>query len=205
MPLPTALALLLALAAQPARNGVSSLPPPAGGGPGRGAVQEFPAPSDAEVHDRVDAWLGAIDRPIAPERWRALGPRAVPALAAVANDAGALPSRRAAAIAALSAIGGDAARDASLALARSDRAPFSVRASALESAGRLVPAADLARDLAPVLASASDRGVRAAAAKVLADRAPAEACGAIRAQAAREHERARPAFAGALGKCASTP
>jgi hypothetical protein len=160
------------------------------------------AQSDAEVAERVDAYLSAIDRPIAPERWRALGPRGAAALAAIASDRGQFPSKRARAVSALSAIGGAQAKRVALELAKSGREAFSVRAAALETASRLASAQELAREITPVLQGAREAPLRAVAADVLSNRAPAASCAAVRAQAAREPQHARQAFANALERCA---
>ena len=34
--------------------------------------------TDEQLHERVKTYLGAIDRPITAERWKALGPKAAP-------------------------------------------------------------------------------------------------------------------------------
>ena len=60
------------------------------------------APAD-EVRVRVNGLLGSY-RPVTVAEWRALGPAAAPALEAVARDAGALPTRRARALAALGVV-----------------------------------------------------------------------------------------------------
>src|SRR4051812_47880696 len=60
--------------------------------------------SDAQRVERIDQYLGAIDRPVSKERWQALGVRAIPMLEAIANDPTELPSRRSKAIWALAVI-----------------------------------------------------------------------------------------------------
>jgi hypothetical protein len=192
--LPLALALALAGIDTPARNR-----------PRAPAAREEAAPSsdmsDAEVAQRVRTYLGAIDVPVSADRWRALGPRAVPILAGIAKDSQELPSRRAKALGALSILGGTSAQQTVLDVARNEAAPFAVRASAIEGAGRLVAAKDLARELKPVLEGAADAPVRAVAAETLARRAPRSACSAVRAQAAREGAGHRASFGRALERC----
>ncbi|MFL5301697.1 MAG: hypothetical protein ACJ79R_15280, partial [Anaeromyxobacteraceae bacterium] len=151
-----------------------------------------------------ETYLGAIDTRIPAARWRALGDRAVgPLLAVVQGDR--FPSQRARALDALSVVGGARAREALLAAARSEKEPFAVRASALRGAGRVVPAKELPGALATVLERAREAPVRAVAAEVLAQHAPVAACGAVRAQAAREAVEVRPAYGNALGRCGAAP
>ncbi len=194
------LALLLALAAPatPARNA-------------RPAAEAEVAPaassalSDAEVARRVRSYLATIDTPISAARWRALGPRAVPWLESVVADRTALPSRRARSLDALSFIGGDRATQLLLDTAHADGEPFAVRASALRGAGRLLPPDRLTAELRSVLEGARHTTLRAAAAEVLARRATGPACGAVRAQVARERPRDRGQFSAALERCGVTP
>ena len=105
------LTLLLALAGRPAHQ------PPATeqAQPSTASPQAL---SDQEVAQRVDEYLGTIDTPITADEWRALGPRAVNPLAAVATDTEALPSRRGKALGALTALGGARARQVVLDTAR---------------------------------------------------------------------------------------
>ncbi|GEJ59349.1 hypothetical protein [Anaeromyxobacter diazotrophicus] len=188
------LALLLALGGRPTHP----LPPsPAAQAP----AATSPALSDEEVAQRVDGYLSSIDTPVTAAEWRALGPAAVGRLAAVATDAGALPTRRAKALGALSVLGGARARQVVLETAQSEQAPFAVRASALRGAGRLLGPKTLAKKLAPVLQQAREAPVRATAAEVLAGHAGAAGCAAVRAQAAREPGEARGHFARALERC----
>jgi hypothetical protein len=193
--LPLALALALTGVDAPARNR-----------PHASAATEETASStsdmsDAEVAQRVQTYLGALDRPVSADRWRALGPRAVPILAGIARDSQALPSRRAKALGALSVLGGTSAQQTILDVARSDVVPFSVRASAIEGAGRLLAAKDLSRELKPIMEHAAHAPVRAVAAETLARHAPRSTCSAVRAQAARERADHRASFGKALERC----
>jgi hypothetical protein len=211
-PLALALALVLAAPGTPARNArqpspaqaLDPLPDPP---PPRGKEMNGPtaeALSDAEVAARVETYLGAIDTPVPPARWKALGARAVGPLVAVVEGK-AFPSERAHALEALSHIGGARAKEALLTVARSDREAFAVRASALRGAARVVPAGELPAVLGTVLERAKDAPVRAVAAEVLANHAPGSGCAAVRAQVAREAAEARPAFGAALGRCGAAP
>jgi hypothetical protein len=192
--LPLALALALGGLELPARSR-----PPA---PAAAEAEALPDElTDAELEERIQTYLGAIDVPVPADRWRALGPRAVPFLAGIARSSQALPSRRARALRALSLLGGTTARQTVLEVARSEEAPFTVRASAIEGAGRLLPAKELSRTIRPIMEGARRATVRAVAAETLARRAPRSACSAVRAQAAREGPRHRASFGRALGRC----
>ncbi len=194
------IALLVALAGlgTPARNARPAASPP----PAAAATAPAEQLSDSEIAERVRTYLGSIDTPISAERWRALGPRAVPALEAVVRAKG-MPSRRAKAVGALSALGGTRARKVVLETARSEEEPFAVRASALRGAGRLLAPKDLAKELRPMLEGARDPSVRATAADVLARHAGSSSCEAIRVQAAREGNDQRAQFSPALERCGS--
>ncbi|HKA89941.1 MAG TPA: hypothetical protein VKE22_19905 [Haliangiales bacterium] len=163
------------------------------------------ASAQDDVRTQVEAYLGTIDTPIAADRWRALGPAAAPILEATARDGGAMPSRRARAVEALSFVGAPGAADLMIELARREGEPPIVRASALRGAGNLLPAARLVAAARPIMEGAADLHVRAAAAEVLARRAPREACSPVRAQVAREPSDRALAFSRALAACAATP
>ncbi|MBI5067978.1 MAG: hypothetical protein HZB56_07040 [Deltaproteobacteria bacterium] len=160
-----------------------------------------PPATAAEQAERIQAALGRIHGSPAPATWRSLGPGADEALLKVAADGAALPRRRALALTGLSHLGGARAEAALTSFAAQEGLPFAVRAAALEGAGRLLAPAALHRALSPVLAARrpADRTV---AAEVLAERAPAESCGAIRARAALRGE--RPGLARALSRCGAS-
>jgi hypothetical protein len=189
MALALALTLSLALLAPPAEDGCCA-PEHA-----RGAA----AAPDPGVRERTLALLGAIDRPIRPETWRALGPEAVPVLAEVAAS-NELPTRRALALEGLAALGGPRAESLHRSLAADAKAPRTVRRAAVRGLGRLVAARELDAALRPVLERDPDRAVRATAAEVLSRRSPSTSCGAIRAQARREGSASAP-FSRALAAC----
>src|SRR5262249_60607148 len=88
---------------------------------------------------------------------------------------------------------------------RREGEPPIVRASALRGAGNLLPAARLVAAARPIMEGAADLHVRAAAAEVLARRAPREACSPVRAQVAREPSDRALAFPRALAARAGAP
>ncbi len=189
-------ALALALLVAAPLQGPARAPP---GGSAAGA--RAPAPeASAEVRERVHALLGAIDRPISPETWRALGPGAERVLAEVAASDD-FPSRRALALEGLAAFGGARAEDLHRKLAADAAAPPPVRRAAIRGLARILPP-DGARDaLRPYLQRDGDASVRRAAAEALAARAPAAACAEIRAQARREGAAGDALFTRALAAC----
>jgi len=191
----TSLMLLIALGGRPVPH---QLPPPAAE---QAPAAPAPALSDEEVAHRVDAYLGSIDTPITADEWRALGPRAVARLSTVATDSGALSTRRAKALGALSILGGAQSKQVILDAAQSEEAPFAVRASALRGAGRLLTPSALAKTISPVLQHAREAPVRAVAAEVLAGHAGASGCTAVRAQVARESGQAHAQFTRAMARC----
>jgi len=145
-----------------------------------------PSLSDAEVQARVRNYLSSIDVGASVADWRAVGVRALPLLQQVLDNREELSSRRAGAIAGVAAVGGARARTLVLQVAESEREPFFVRAAALRCAPLVLDAAELVRELVPVLESANEPATRAAAAEVLARHAPAAACGAVRSAVERE-------------------
>lgn len=165
------------------------------------AAGDAAALTDAEVRARVERYLGAIDTRVTSAQWRALGDRAVPALAEAVDDSGARPSRRAAAVGALGAIGGTQAKAIVTRVAQDDAQPFPVRSAALRSAPGLLDAATLAKTVLPVVKGARTAAVRAVAAEVAARAAPDTSCSAVRAQSARETARDRVRFERALAHC----
>ena len=194
-------ALVFALAAPGASTYRPPRPPAPAETPAAGPDETL---SDDEVRARVASYLGTIDVPVTIQQWRALGARAVPLLEGVLSNPDDMPSRRAAAVAGLSSIGGTRARELVVTTARSEGEPFAVRAAALHGAPRVLGAQELARQLRPVLAGAREVSVRAAAAEVLARHAPRSTCAAVRAQADREGQ-GRAHFERALQRCASRP
>ncbi|WP_242342019.1 HEAT repeat domain-containing protein [Anaeromyxobacter terrae] len=175
-------------------------PTGAAGAPARGPSGVAADECDPAVRQKTLALLGAIDRPIRPETWRALGPCAEPVLAEVAAS-DALPTRRALALEGLAAIGGARAEALHRSLAADTHEPRAVRRAAIRGLGRLVAREKLDATLRPLLERDPDRGVRAGAAEVLSRRSPAASCAAIRAQARREGTAGNALFARALAAC----
>lgn len=161
-----------------------------------------PPPADAaELAERLQVAFGMIHGGPSAGFWRALGAGAVSELDRVARDAEAMPSRRARALEGLSHVGGDRAAAALRDLSAAEGLPFSVRAAAMEGAGRLLSPTELSRLLKPVLEGAARPADRAVAAEVLAARGSAAGCAVIRAQVSREPPAIRPAFHRALSGC----
>ncbi|HUJ27622.1 MAG TPA: hypothetical protein VLW85_16470 [Myxococcales bacterium] len=150
--------------------------------------------SDAEVREKANAYLGAIDRAVSADQWRALGPRAAEVLEPIASDPQALPTRRAQAIDGLAAAA--PARAAAIAprLARDAKQPLVVRVAAVHATGGV--SANAVAELKPVLQGAH-AGLRAEAAEVLSRHG---GCAAVKKQAARETERPG-AWRRALARC----
>lgn len=195
----TALSLALALALAGVGTPPRNARPPAGEAPAEGSAAQ--GLTDEQVAAQVHAYLGSIDTPVSAGRWRALGSRAVAPLAEVVHDRSALPSRRAKAVEALTAVGDARSRQVVLEVARSEEEPFGVRASALRGAGHLLANKQLVRELRPVLEKAREAPTRATAAEVLARHAPRSSCKAVRAQAEREPRDVRMQYAPALDRC----
>src|SRR5260370_24278631 len=86
--------------------------------------------SDEQIRERIETYLGSIDTPIRPAHWRALGSRGAAILEGIAQDDGALPTRRAKALHGLATIASSTAADVMLRLPRSPHAPLPGRLSA---------------------------------------------------------------------------
>jgi hypothetical protein len=159
-----------------------------------------PPPDDAALRAQVNDLLGAIDRPVSAESWRALGPDAVPILSGIASAPDVRPSKRASAVAALAILGGPEAERVHRALARDPAAPWNVRMYAVRGMPRVVASGRVATEVRPVLAADADARVRAAAAEVLVRDAPG-GCAVVRDHLAREPARSRALVAHALSRC----
>ncbi len=163
------------------------------------AASSGPAEPPADVRDQVRALLGAIDRPVPPETFRALGPGAEDALAEFARS-DVSPMRRVRALQALAGLGGARAEAVHREVAASSSAQGTVRRTAVRGLGRLTGPDRAVRELSPYLEKDRDPGVRAAAAEALATHAPADGCALVRARARAEPAPAR--FGRALSLCA---
>jgi HEAT repeat protein len=159
-----------------------------------------PGPSP-EVRAEVAALLGVLDRPVSPDSFRRFGAEGEAALADIALSRD-LPPRRSRALEVLSALSSPRAEEVHRAVAASPDAPPTTRRTAVLGLGRLLPKERAAAALRPFLERDRDPRVRAAAAEALAQAAPAEACGAVRAQAGREDEAGTARFGRALAACA---
>lgn len=165
------------------------------------AAPNFCAPADAAaLRAQLEPLLGTIDRPTSPERWKHLPPEARAALEAIAADPAELPTRRAAALSGLTALGGDGALHRRL--AEDPGVPYLVRAGALRSLATLLPADQRSAPLQRLLREDADRRIRAAAAEALARASPTDGCAAVRGQTLREGTDGRVRFERALAACA---
>ncbi len=182
--------LLAALVAAPGAG--RSRPPP------EQPAQAQPL-SDVELRERVETYLGAIDRPVSAARWKALGPRAAPLLEAIIADPSQFPTRRAKAVDGLVAAAPDRAASVVGKLARDEKEAGVVRMAAMRGTGKVFSSSRAIRELRPVLRSARTPGLRATAADVIAGEKGG--CAEVRAQIAREKAEHRPAFERAAKKC----
>jgi HEAT repeats len=139
--------------------------------------------SPEEVQERIQMYLGSIDRPITPGMWQRLGPAAIPTLEKIARDPEQAPSKRAGALGGISAIGSLTAPDLMLDLAKDEKQPMAVRIAAITGAGHVAPDDRVAQELKPVMENAANGHVRRIAAEVLAAHG---GCDAVRAQAKHE-------------------
>ena len=154
-------------------------------------------PVDPGLRSRVEGLLGAY-RAVTVAEWQALGPGAAPVLEAVARDAGALPTRRARALAALGVVRPAAAAPLVRRLASVATVPTTLRTAAVDVAPGVL-GADATGFLAPFLRDREAR-VRRHSAEALAT-SGAAGCRVLAAEA-----RTRPAsdpVAGAAAACAA--
>lgn len=156
--------------------------------------------SSPEVRSEVEALLGVIDRPVSPESFRRFGAEGEAALAEIALSRS-MPPHRSRALEVLAALRSPRAEEVHRAVAASPDAPPTTRRAAVLGLGRLLPRERAAGALRPFLERDRDPRVRAAAAEALALAAPAEACGAVRAQAGREDDAGVARFGRALAAC----
>jgi HEAT repeat protein len=153
------------------------------------------APVDTELRARIEGLLGAY-RTVPVAEWRAMGPHAAPVLEAVARDAGALPTRRARALAALGVVRPEAAAPVIRELASNATAAAVLRSAAVDAAPGVLGAE--ATDLLVPLLRDREPLVRLHSAQALAATGMA-GCRAVLAEA-----KTRPAsdpVARAAGRC----
>jgi HEAT repeat protein len=162
-----------------------------------------PAPTKAEARRRIENYLNSIDTPIPEQTWRALGPNGVIVLDEIARDKKRLPTDRAQAVTALGMVDGASPRATGLMIeiAKRESEPSVVRTAALRALGDALSADRVLPTLQPLLATAKNHRVRAAAAEALTRRNPEAACGPVRLQLNRESSGQRPAFASAMKAC----
>jgi hypothetical protein len=158
--------------------------------------------SREEVRSQVQAYVSAIDTPIPPAAWRALGPRAGPMLRQLISDPETFPTRRAKAINGLTAVDGEAAESLFRQLAGAASEPLVVRLAALRGMGQVTEAQALATELGPFLSGANDSRVRAYAGEVLIRKSGRSECASVRAQAGSELPERQGHFERALALCA---
>jgi hypothetical protein len=159
--------------------------PPARGAPPPADQSPQQPLGDDEIQERIDTFMRTIDTRISSDQWRALGTRGAAILEGMAQDRALLPTRRAKAVIGLAAIGAPTSSSVLLSLAQSPDEPLNVRLTSVLGAPGVVPAAELPATLKPLLETANDERVRAAAAEVLSRHG---GCGLVRAQASRERD-----------------
>jgi hypothetical protein len=157
--------------------------------------------TDAQLAERVGEYLKVIDVPIAPDRWRALGPKAAPLLEQVVSDPSALPTRRALALWALVQVTGLQAQDLLGRLALREDQPFVLRQAALRGLAAVAAPGQLEAVLRPIMERAGDGRLRAAAAHELVRRTGGGACALVRDRIAQETPSERTYFAEAAQGC----
>lgn len=158
--------------------------------------------SDEEVKNQANAMLGAIDTPVGPESWKALGSRGAALLEGIARNGDELPTRRAKALDALSQMKWAHAAPLLRELAKDEAQPLVVRFSSVRGLGYVSTKAQVARELAPLLEQAKDPRVRAVAAEELSHRAVG-GCAQLQKQLAREDADVRGMFGRAQENCAA--
>jgi HEAT repeat protein len=156
------------------------------------------AETQEAVRQQVDAYLGSIDTPISAERWKALGPEAVPILVSIAEHPG-LPTRRAKALHGLSLLDPAAAAPLAKAFATSASEPLVVRSAAVRVVAQTLPPAEAVAVLKPMLSSANAPLQRRTADALAGVGAPG--CRALQVHVAPLAGEARAPFAPALARC----
>ncbi len=158
------------------------------------------AAKDSHVRAQVNAYLGS-EEPATRERWRSLGPRALPFLAKVASDQDASPQRRAKAIRGIAAVGSASDTQMLLELAKTESQPLPVRIVALRTGAKLLPPKQRLATVRPMLKGARPVLVRAAAAEIMTRQFPKRECGVVQAQVDREKAKDRHLYQGAMRRC----
>src|SRR3954464_5025785 len=124
--------LIFVLTAQTMTPPRNARPAPA---PDAGAVTPLELSPD-EVHERIEMYLGSIERPVTPAMWKQLGPGAIPQLEKIARDPQQFPGRRPSPLNGIVAIGSLTAPDLMIEMAKDEKQPATVRISAISGVGR---------------------------------------------------------------------
>jgi len=161
-----------------------------------------PTPNESFVRAQVNSYVGSSD--VGVQKWRELGPAALPFVTKVATDRDAIPPRRIRAIQAISIVGSHSEAPLLVDLARSESEPGPVRLAALRAAVKLMPKPEAVAALKPMLRGAHAARMRAAAAEQLT-RLSKRQCAPVRSQADRERPRDRKLYQRALRRCISGP
>jgi HEAT repeats len=172
-------------------------PPPASEQP----VQPNESLSADDVRQHVEGYLGSIDTPISANQWKALGPRAIPQLEAIAMSQTELPTRRAKAIDGLAALGDTRGPALFKRIANQDGESINVRFAAVRGLGQVTAPAQAVTNLKPILQGAKDSRVRALAAEQIAIRSHGKSCDMVKAQLDREKDDARGHYGRAMKQC----
>jgi hypothetical protein len=119
--------------------------------------------SSPDLRSQVEAFLNNHDDLSSPSQRQGLGNEATPILESIATDHTALPSRRARALAGLSALG--SGESTMRLIANADGEPLNVRISAVHGLAQILPESDLIPVLRPLLKDAKSqmRGITAEA------------------------------------------
>ena len=156
------------------------------------------AEPDPALRGRVEGLLGSY-RTVSAEQWKALGPDAAPILASVVEDAAALPTFRARALAALGAVDAAAATPHVQRLLADASAPKVLRSAAIGAAPAVLGEQAALPLLRPFLVG-DDRTLSEVSARVLS-RADAASCSMLRTEAKRRPD--RESFARSAAACES--
>jgi hypothetical protein len=137
--------------------------------------------TEGQLREVIDSYLDSFERPVTAAQWQALGPQAEPILLEIANGNG-LPTRRANAVAGLSALGGSGTKALLTNFSLDEAKPLSMRLAAVRGLSRLTADNDLVTALRPVMEGAKDSRISSTAAELIAKRAPQSGCGLVRAK-----------------------
>ncbi|MBN1962672.1 MAG: hypothetical protein JW841_17200 [Deltaproteobacteria bacterium] len=157
--------------------------------------------SDSQLNSRIEAYLGSFCIPVKKAQWQSLGQRAIPILETIVQNDTALPSRRTAALAGLTALNSTSSTTTIHTLANNTNEHVSLRFAALRSLAALTQQDKLESTLKPFMISAHDARIRAVAAEQLSIHSKGSKCSLVRQQLARENPKLRRIFARAALIC----